>query len=261
MRIHSRHGALALLATASVAAPGLLGPAAGIATAATTTTAATSPTGTLTVTGNGSVQIAPDLANLTVDIARSATTSRAALSAANTRTDAIARAIHASGVPTSGIQTEAVNVANTSHPVGPKAHRHLRHQFTASESLQITLAAPLAGPVVDAATRAGASSVEGLSFSFSNPDAGVSAANTAAIHDARQQADAAAATLGEVVTGVQSVNLDPGSGSTPEPETLAATSGVAASKSTTTPTTVHPGKETVDASVEIVYTIAPAPAS
>ena len=127
------------------------------------------------------MNVVPDLASLSVTVNRSATTSRAALSAANTRTDLITRAIRALGVPSSGIQTQSVNVSNTSHKAGPKHNRHLVRRFTATESLSVTSAATLAGAVIDAATHNGASSANGLSFSFSNPAAGQIAANSAAL--------------------------------------------------------------------------------
>jgi uncharacterized protein YggE len=79
------------------------------------------------------------------------------------------------------------------------------------------------------------------------------AATRAAIADARRRADDAAAALGYQVTGVQSVQLDPQS------QVVVPVAGApSASAGPSTPTTVHPGVQEVDAQVEIVYTIAPA---
>jgi uncharacterized protein YggE len=246
--------ALGTPALAALAASALLLSTASTAIADTAPAADTSVSpATLTVDGEGQVNVVPDLASLNVTVNRSAATSRAALSAANSRTDVITRAIRALGVPAAGIQTQSANVSNTSHKVGPKHNRHLIRQFTASEVLSVTSAARLAGAVIDAATHNGASSVNGLSFSFSNPAAGQIAANTAALANARQQANAAAAALGYTITGVQSVDLNPQSGVV-SPGTSSAGSAPTA---TTTPTTVHPGVQQVDAEVEVVYTIAP----
>ena len=246
--------ALGTPALAALAASALLLSTASTAIADTAPAADTSVSpATLTVDGEGQVNVVPDLASLNVTVNRSAATSRAALSAANSRTDVITRAIRALGVLAAGIQTQSANVSNTSHKVGPKHNRHLIRQFTASEVLSVTSAARLAGAVIDAATHNGASSVNGLSFSFSNPAAGQIAANTAALANARQQANAAAAALGYTITGVQSVDLNPQSGVV-SPGTSSAGSAPTA---TTTPTTVHPGVQQVDAEVEVVYTIAP----
>ena len=248
--------ALGVPALAALAALALLLSTASTAIADTADTSA-SPA-TLTVEGEGQVNVVPDLASLSVTVNRSATTSRAALSAANTRTDLITRAIRALGVPSSGIQTQSVNVSNTSHKAGPKHNRHLVRRFTATESLSVTSAATLAGAVIAAATHNGASSANGLSFSFSNPAAGQIAANSAALANAKQQANAAAATLGYTVTGVQSVDLNPQSGVvTPGTSESAPAS---APKGAPTPTTVNPGVQQVDAEVEVVYTIAPSSA-
>jgi uncharacterized protein YggE len=246
---------LGMPALAALAASALLLSTASTAIADTAPAADTSASpATLTVDGQGQVNVVPDLANLNVTVNRSAATSRAALSAASSRTDIITRAIRALGVPSSGIQTQSVNVSNTSHKVGPKHNRHLIRQFTASESLSVTSVARLAGAVIDAATHNGASSVNGLSFSFSNPAAGQIAANNAALANARQQANAAAAALGYTITGVQSVDLNPQS-SVVSPGT--SQSAGSAPTTPTTPTTVHPGVQQVDAEVEVVYTIAP----
>jgi uncharacterized protein YggE len=240
--------ALAALATSAV-----LLSTAGTAIADTGPAADTSASpATLTVDGEGQVNVVPDLASLNVTVNRSAATSRAALSAANSSTNVITRAIRALGVSSSGIQTESVNVSNTSHKVGPKHHRRLIRRFTASESLFVTSAARVAGAVIDAATHHGASSVNGLSFGFSNPAAGQIAANNAALANARQQANAAAAALGYTVTGVQSVDLNPQS-SIVSP----GSSSAGSAPTSTTPTTVQPGVQQVDAEVEVVYTIAP----
>jgi hypothetical protein len=208
--------------------------------------------GTLSVEGSGSVFVTPDVADLSVSIERSAVTSRQALSAANRETDAVVRAIRAVGIPASGIQTENVSVSSGIVRVGADKHRERR--WTADESLAIHVTRiNFVGPVIDSATRAGADTVNGPTFSFSDPSAGKLAATRAAIADARTRAEDAAAAIGYQISGVQSVQLDPQS-----PVVPVAGGAPSASAGPGTPTTVHPGTEEVDAEVEIVYTIAPA---
>lgn len=209
--------------------------------------------GTLTVVGQGSVMITPDVASLSLSVTRSAPRSAPALSAANRRVDAIIHAVRALGVPASGIQTETVNTSCGRVRVGPKGDKHRIRRCTADESLSITSTATIVGAVIDAATHAGASSINGPDFSFANPSAGMAAAEKAAITNAQSQADAAAAQLGDIVTGVQSLSLNPQSGGTVTPVT-------APSKATgapSAPTTIHPGVQEVDATVAVVFTIAP----
>jgi uncharacterized protein YggE len=108
--------------------------------------------------------------------------------------------------------------------------------------------------VIDAATHAGASTINGPDFSFANPSAGQIAAEKAAITDARSQANAAAAQLGDTVTGVQSISLNPQSGVVAP---VAAQGAPTATGAPSTPKTVHPGAQEVDATVAVVFTIAP----
>lgn len=215
--------------------------------------AAPSTPGTLTVDGQGSVMVRPDVASLSLSVTRSAPTSAPALSAANRRVDAIVAAVRGLGVPASGIQTESVNTSCGRIRVGPKGHKHLIRRCTASESMSISSTVAIVGRVIDAATRAGASNINGPDFSFANPSAGQVAAEKAAITDAQTQANAAAAQLGDTVTGVQSITINPQSGVVGAP----GASAPSATGAPSTPTTVHPGAEEVDATVEVVFTIAP----
>src|SRR5579862_6081413 len=90
---------------------------------------------TLSVEGSGSVFVAPDVADLSASVARSAGSSREALSAANAATDAVVRAIRAAGVPASGVQTADVSVSSRIVRVGLDKLRE--RQWTASESIAI----------------------------------------------------------------------------------------------------------------------------
>ncbi len=201
------------------------------------------------------VMVMPDVASLSLSVTRSAPTSAAALSAANRRVNAIVDAVRGVGVPASRIQTESINTSCGAIRVGPKRHKHLIRRCAVSESLSITSTTAIVGRVIDAATHAGANSINGPNFSFADPSAGVIAAETAAITDARDQANAAAAQLGYTVTGVQSISLKPQSGVVAAPGSATPPTATAAPS---TPTTVHPGAQTVNATVAIMFTIAPA---
>lgn len=199
--------------------------------------------------------VTPDVASLSLSVARSAAGPSAALSAMDRRVDAIVGAVKAQRVPASGIQTDSIDVASGTHVEGPAKHRRRVRFYTATESLSITSTVASVGSVIDAATHAGADDIDGPDFSFSDPDAGITAATAAAVTDARDRAEAAAAALGYTITGVQSVDLNPGS-----PVVVPVSAGAPASpgSSSTTPTSIHPGAQEVDASVAVVFTIAPA---
>jgi uncharacterized protein YggE len=228
----------------------------GVAPAAVADAATTSQT--LTVDGQGSVMVKPNSASVSVTVTRFASTSAPALSATNKTVQAVVSAVEGAGVPTSGVQTDSVNLSCARVRVGPKGHKHSIRRCTASQSVSITSPASIVGHVIDAATGAGATNISGPDYSFSDPSAGEVAAEKAAIADAQQQANAAAAQLGCVVTGVQSINLNPGGGASAS----GGTSTPVYSAAPSTPTKLHPGRQEVDATVAVVFTIAPAtPAS
>ncbi len=228
---------------------------AGVATVMTLALApASAAASTLSVDGAGHVQVAPDVVTLSLSVARSAPSARAALSSANRRVNAVTAALRGAGATPAGIQTSAIALASAIVRVGPRKLRVKR--FTATEDLTVTLTdVHLAGRVIDAAVRAGAETVNGPTFSFSDPSAGKAAAERAALADARRRADSAAAALGYKVTGVESVDLDPSSPLVPV--SSGGGSAPSAKGKPTTPTTVNPGTQEVDASVRVVYTIAP----
>jgi uncharacterized protein YggE len=212
---------------------------------------------TLNAQGFGSVMVTPDRASLSVTVSRSASQSAPALSAVNARLHAIVAALRALGVPASGIQTEQVNVYRHTVKLGPPHHKRTIKRYTATESVSVTSSTSLVGRVIDAATGRGATSIAGPDFTFSDPTAGQIAAENAALADARRQADAAAKTLGYTVTGVQSVDLSPGSTGIASGSSGAATPAPAPVRKVAPPTTVHPGAQEVDATVDVVFTIAP----
>jgi uncharacterized protein len=207
--------------------------------------AADTATQTLSVMGTGAVFVRPDVADLMVSVSRSGSSPGRALSADNRATRRVVGAIRALGILPSDIQTQGVNVSS--------ARRHGHRVWIARQSLDVRIRQiRLVGRVVDRVTRAGASNLDGPSYSFSDPSAGKLKATRAAIADARRRADDAAAAIGYRVTGVQSLQLDPGS--------QGGTSGAGSSTPAATgaPTSIHPGTQEVDAQVEVVYTIAPA---
>jgi uncharacterized protein YggE len=201
------------------------------------------------VLGSGSAFVTPDVADLSVSVSRSGSSSHQALYSANRATHTVVRAIRAVGIAASDIQTEDVSVSSAVRGSGT----HKRHVWTASESLSVHVTnINLVGRVIDQATGAQASSVDGPTFSFSDPSAGLLQATRAAIADARRRADDAASAIGYRVSGVQSVQLDVQNGGG------ASAPGTSAAPSAGTPTQVSPGKEEVDERIEVVYTITPA---
>ncbi|HEY5196580.1 MAG TPA: SIMPL domain-containing protein [Solirubrobacteraceae bacterium] len=218
--------------------------------------AAAAPASTLTITGEGTVEIAPDVATLSIEVRSTAATASGARSKANARTNAVLLAITKLGIDRGSIQTSGISLSRSQ--VAATRHHPAHKLYAAANDLTVrTTEVSLVGPLVDAATRAGADSIDGPDFSFGDPSAGKAAATRAALADARSRADDAAAAIGYAVVGVQSIAIDPDESQTPV--ALGAAAPAAAEVKAPTPAPVDPGQQEVDATVDVVFLIAPAP--
>jgi uncharacterized protein len=258
--------AIAGLASSAAAASAAPNPPISLATAPVPTPAPAAPAtpavpsppaavpSTLSITGNGEVQIAPDVATLSIEVRSTGATATSARSKANARTDAVLLAITKLGVDRGSIQTSGISLSRGEVPA---TRRHPAHKlYSASNDLTVqTMKVSLVGPIVDAATAAGADSIDGPDFSFGDPSAGQAAATRAALADARSRADDAAAAIGYQVVGVQSVAIDPQNDVTPVAAGSLAEAPAAAAKPVPTP--VDAGQQEVDATVDVVFLIAP----
>ncbi len=124
-----------------------------------------------------------------------------------------------------------------------------------SANVRLTTIAKV-GPVIDAVTRAGADAIDGPYFSFFDPSAGRGEATRLALADARRRADDAAAAVGQRVTGIRSIVIDPASG----PASASGDEAAAGAPAFTGPkeaTVVNPGRQEVTSVVEVVFTLAP----
>ncbi len=203
-------------------------------------------TTTLHVVGHGRVFVQPDLATISIVVSRPGATRQLAEGRVNRVTAGIIGGLVRIGIDRASIQTSNIMLGTSTVRVGRHGHRTV---YNAEIDLTVTTKRiSLLASLFDVATRGGADSFSGPNFGFSDPSAGLLDATAAALSDARRRADAAAAQLGLKVVGVQSVDLDPGSGSTPAPAQGAPGSGTAKSS-----TPVLPGRLEVDANVDVVY--------
>ncbi len=242
------------IAPALAAATLTLAATAGAARAATPTTTPTPTTpATLSVLGQGRALVKPNVAHVSASVRDLALTGAAAGANVDRRARAVIAAIQSQGVTGSAIRTSAISV---NREVLIRHHRRLV-RYAAFESIAVRITdIKLVSAVLAAATRAGADHVSGPSYSFSSPNVGVQAAEHAALVDARTLADAAAATDGVAITGVQSIDLDPESGGFNSPSTSTSSTASPGKRSPRPPT--RSGRIEVDATVAVVYLIGPA---
>ncbi len=156
------------------------------------------------VSGEGYVQIKPDLATATVGVDITASTLSEATSQANTRMAAVVTQLKSMGIAERDIQTTHYNitpVTQTSKESGAPTLTGYRVQ----NQLGITVRKlEDIGKVVDAAVRAGANTVFGLSFGVADPKPYQEQARRAAVHEAQakaaQLANASNIELGPVIS-------------------------------------------------------------
>ncbi len=166
---------------------------------------------TITVVGTAAVTRVPDTARVSVGVAVTRSTVKAARDAAAKSMTAIIASIKALGIDEKDIKTIGIDLSpQYSNSSTPKITG-----YRMSEQLQVTVRdMPKAGDVVDTATAKGANEVNGLSYEVGDPAIAMDEARAAAIAQARtsaqRMASAAGVSLGGVVSIAESVASSPG---------------------------------------------------
>lgn len=218
------------------------------------------PEHTLGVQGRGDVELTPDVGSFDAEVRRVGATSAGARNAANVRLGTIVRRLRELAVPRQDITTTSIALVRERYRT-PKGKK-LRVRWIASGSFSVRLTdVSRTGPAIDAVSAAGATGVDGPAFSFSpgRSTEGRVAAEQAALADARRRADGAAASQGQRVVGVRSIELDPASAIT-EARPVASPAGASgtAEDASPAPAPVLAGRQTFSSAVRVVYLLAPA---
>src|SRR3954469_15699722 len=212
----------------------------------------------LTVAGEGTARLAPDLAVVVVDLERRRKDAVAARNSVSRRAQRLISSATALGIDRKEIQTAAITLERAVlRPLRKGGRQRIRYTAKGTVTVRV-LDVDVTGKLLNAATAAGANDIDGPNFDFSDPTAGQAAAEKAAVENARKRADAAAALVGQKVVGVQSLDLNPNSSApTPDSQVAAGTTAPAPKKAAATPTPVAAGQEEFSATVTAVFLIAP----
>lgn len=204
----------------------------------------------ITVTGEASVEAAPDMARITLGVSFEAREARAAVDAVSRAMADSLEQLAALGVAARDIQTRGL----TLYPVQPDRPRsddsgpERMAGFHAANTVIVRVRDLEAlGGLLDAVLEAGATQFGGLSFDVQDPEPLIAEARRRAVADARARAEllaeAAGVTLGPVLT-----IADQGAGTGGGMEMMAARRGGGVP--------VAPGEVSVTASVSVVFAIA-----
>lgn len=207
----------------------------------------------IAVTGEGRVDVAPDMATVTIGVTTEGNTAKEALDANTAGLSGAIDRLKASGVEDRDIQTSGLNLGprydynRTGSDGSPEITG-----FVASNMVTVRVRAlDTLGTVLDAVVTDGANTLGGVMFGLQNPDPVLDQARKDAVSDARRKAQLYAAAAGVTLGKVRSISEQSGF-SPPMPIAMAEASF---SKQGGAPVPVAGGEVAVTAMVTIVYDI------
>jgi uncharacterized protein YggE len=154
---------------------------------------------TITVVGEGTVKIKPDIAQANIGVEIIRPTVKAASSGAKDSMDAVLQALKEQGVDEKDIQTSGFSVW-TERPYGPEGPSD-EALYHVSNQVAVTIRdLDTVGTVLDAAIEAGANNIYGVTFSLADPSQVQSRARKEAVANAQAKAQELA-TLNDVEVG------------------------------------------------------------
>ena len=166
----------------------------------------TGVTRTITVVGEGKVDVQPDVAYLNLGVVVTRPTVREASSANQEVIDAVIMAVKDAGVAEEDIQTSSFSVnVNNYGPNGIMPETEWTYQVSNNVNVTIRDLASVS-KVLDTAIEAGANNIYGVNFALQDSAAAQSEARRAAVADAEARAEDLAALTGVGVGEVVSVS-------------------------------------------------------
>ena len=207
-----------------------------------------STTRTVEVTGMGEVQVVPDTAVIRLGVQTEGKTAQAALSQNSTEMKVIMDALEKAKVPSDNIQTQTVSLSPRYETNNATNSRTLVG-FTASNIVEVrTTDLSSLGILLDEAVKAGANTIENISFEVTNSEKLNDQARQAAVENARHKAEQLAkltdTTLGPVLK-IQETSSTP----TPIVQQVAAPAAAAVP--------ISPGSQNISVEVQVTWTLMP----
>jgi uncharacterized protein YggE len=195
----------------------------------------------VTVTGEATVAVAPDMAVIRVGVTSVGKTAREASDTNAKQMTAVLAAIKDAGIGARDIQTSRLSLQPQYDPNRSGTARLLGFQATNQITVNIRDIDKLAG-IIDQAIAAGANEMSGLEFVVSEQSKLLDQARDDAVADARRKAERYAKAAGVKLGAVTSISEE---GSAPQPRLIQAMRAGAAP--------VAPGEQTLRAVVTVSY--------
>jgi len=165
---------------------------------------------TLSISGEGVVEAAPDRAMISIGVlTQDKDAARAQVANAKTAQDVI-NAIVALGIEHKYIRTSDYNFRPTYRQ--EENRRHEINGYVVSNTVHVTVDnLELVGKVIDSALLNGANNIDSLDFGIKNRKKLQDDALILAIRDAKQRAELVARELGKTIVGIQDMSVNTGS--------------------------------------------------
>lgn len=140
----------------------------------------------ISVEGDATIELAPDLATVNLGVRKEAETSADAISMNTETMNAIIEAVKAAGIPEEDIQTQSLNLYPNYEWVDGE---YEESGYEATQTVQIEVRDfDIIGEVIASASEAGANQVNGINFELENYEEELAAAREQAIAEAREKA-------------------------------------------------------------------------
>lgn len=206
-------------------------------------------TPSITVSGMGRVKAEPDVADINLGVTKQAEDAKTASEQAATAMAAVIKALQAAGIADTDIQTTTISLM----PVYDYDDNPPQIEgWEATNLVNVTVRdIDTVGDVVDAATAAGATNINGITFRVDDPTAAEAEARTAAVADARSKADQLAAAAGVTIVGV--LTMSESGAQAPQPIFMERAAFDTAAGAVETP--VMPGQVELSINVLVQYEI------
>ena len=247
-------GAIALLALAGLAGIWISGEAANPSQAQTAETASGyNSAQTITVVGQGSASIEPDIAQVSIGVETSAETVAEAVTENEAKMESILAALEELGIDEKDIQTMHYSIQIERYPeprvVGTEPEE-AKPTYRVSNMANVTIRdLEMVGDVLDSVVEAGANNIWGVNFSVDDPEAAQAEARANAIENAGTRAADLAALSGAELGPVMSISEVVGG--VPSPMGLSVERAMAGGGA------ISPGEVEVNYQVQVVYFIEP----
>lgn len=208
------------------------------------TAQADTPPSQITITGEGQVSAAPDMATISLGVTSNAKTAKAAMDENATQMTAVLASLTAAGVADRDLQTTGLSL-QANWTSSSLTSSNAIDGYTASNQLSVRVRdLATLGTLIDAAIKDGVNTFNSVQFAVTEPAPLLDEARKRAVADARHRAEIFATAAGVTLGQVQSITE--GGSASPSPQ-------FARAMMESTPVAV--GEVNLSASVTIVFQI------